>query len=783
MESAPAIDQQAYREAGRSGAAWRIPAPPTSLIGREAEVAHLVSLLRRDGVRLVTLTGPGGVGKTRLALAAARTLAGEAPAGFVPLSALRDPAEVVAEIGRAIDATEPLDAPAFDRVSAALSGEPALLVLDNLEHLLPAVSGIAALLRACPDLTILATSRARLRLTGEHEIAVAPLAPPDAAGEDRPERVALSPAVRLFVERARAADAHFALADDNAAAVAAICRRLDGLPLAIELAAARARVASANDTLRRLSPRLRLLAGGPDDAPDRLRTMRDTVAWSHDQLPAAARALFARLGAFVGGFTLDAAEAVAGGNDGVATLDALGVLVEQSLAARATDAAGSTRFTMLETVREFALERLVASGEEDAVRRAHADWFIALAERAAPEFRGPDASAWVRRTEADLPNVRAAHAWLASTGDARGALRLAVALGWFWSSSGYFHEGRSLVASVLAIPGAADHPALYADGLALAGAIDEWLGETDAAEGWYRQALDRYRALGDLANVAGLTRGLGSLAIERSDLPRARALLAEARAAAAASGAEWDLATATNLLAAVAFAEGRFADAIAGHAEAAARWRGMGDLGHVPTALAGMALAALAALAAGDPRRAADVLSEVLRDLAPDDDFVLANTLLGAAGVAAAERLPDPAARLAGAVDAARVRLGTPLRPAVERFREHMLATLERRLGRDACIDRLREGREMSGLDAVAFARETVAGIAAAPRPSSPHGLSRRELEVLRLLAHGSSDREIAETLFISRRSASKHVSSILAKLDVSSRTAAAVIAHRDGLA
>jgi predicted ATPase len=389
-----------------------LPAPLTAFVGRERELAGLRALLARRDVRLLTVTGPGGVGKTRLTIEAAREIADGFAAGarFVPLAPLGSPDLVLPTIARTLGIGESRPGEILRDLTEQLASTELLLVLDNVEHLLAAGPDLALLLAFCPALTLLVTSRAALRVSGEHEFAAPPLPLPVEIGTWTFEQIAASDAVRLFVERAEAVQAGFRLTPANAWDVAEICRRLDGLPLAIELAAARVKVLPPRALLARLERRLPLLTGGPRDAPARLRTMRDAVGWSYDLLDADEQRVFRQLAVFVGGFTLDAAIDIAG--DGPlpeeAVVEGISLLVDQSLLlpAATDDAAncdpGEPRFGMLETVREFALEELARSGEENAVRRAHAAYFRALAERAEPELRGASQSAWIARLETEL---------------------------------------------------------------------------------------------------------------------------------------------------------------------------------------------------------------------------------------------------------------------------------------------------------------------------------------------------------------------------------------------
>jgi predicted ATPase/transcriptional regulator with XRE-family HTH domain len=492
-EPAPSVPRSA------SDSAPRLPSPSTAFIGREREVAEVGGVLAAarsaDGSRLLTLTGPAGVGKTRLAIEVASRVADLFPDGvaFVPLAAIRDPDLVAAAIARAVGVREDGSAPLAESLSAALENGARLLVLDNFEQLTAAAGVLGDLLRRCPRLTFLVTSRAAVRTYGERELPVVPLELP-APDHDLPLWAAAQlDAVRLFVERARAVRADFFLNQENVGAVVEICRRLDGLPLAIELAAARSRVLSPAALLDRLHQRLGLLTGGPVDLPPRQQTLRNAIAWSYDLLDDAERAGFRRLSVFVGGFDLVAAEGIGclGTDVGLldpadtraqrpdpVALDLLDSLARKSMI-RVEAAGDEPRFGMYETIREYGRERLAEAGEADRWRAAHAALFLGLSEAAASHVDRADRVGWFDRLDREQDNLRAALDYLIEAGDVPRALRMAAALRGFWQYRGNPSEGRERFRAVLALPDASDNLRLRAATLGQAG----YLAAVAAARG------------------------------------------------------------------------------------------------------------------------------------------------------------------------------------------------------------------------------------------------------------------------------------------------------------
>jgi predicted ATPase/serine/threonine protein kinase len=686
-----------------------LPVQRTGFVGREKEITAVRELLLRQNVRLVTVTGPGGIGKTRLAVQVASGLGERFPGGvyFVPLSSLNDPGLLASMIVQTLGIREAGGQSALEILKRDLqdsSRAPILLLLDNFEHLVQAAPTVADLLASGPKLKILVTSRAALHVYGEHECPVPPLALPDSRSKLSVEVLSRCPAVALFAQRAIAAKPDFELNQENAPTVAEICARLDGLPLAIELAAARVKVLSPSLMLTRLASRLQLLTGGARDLPQRQQTLRAAIDWSYDLLSAAEQKLFRRLSVFAGGCNLEAVEAVCDtkGDLDVDLLDGMASMVDKSLVQQVEPAKGESRFVMLDTLREYALEKLEASGEQPLTKRAHAAYCLVLAEEDATEESGAQAAEWQERFALEHDNFRAGLDWLTETGDAEWGLRLGTALFRFWEIREYLAEGRDSLGKLLKLAGAAAPTKARARALFAAGVLAGGQGDYASGDALIGESQEIARQLGDKTGVAVSLNARAVVACGRGDMANACALFEEGLVLWRELGDQKAVARALSNLANVLKVQGDYDRVRSLQAECLSIFQGLGDRtgvawsldyqgdvardhGDTPAArelyeqglgifrelgdrwgIAGT-LADLGSLARaqGDYSAAHSLYAESIKLFQElDHKRGIARLLECSACSAAAQREAERSLRLAGAAAALRQHIGAPLTPA-----------------------------------------------------------------------------------------------------------------------
>jgi predicted ATPase/DNA-binding NarL/FixJ family response regulator len=762
----------------------------TALIGREQSLAEATSLLHRDDVRLLTITGPGGIGKTRLAMAVAAATADEFADGVVsvPLQTVTDPGLVVGTIARSLGLFD-FEGDLEQRLIAHLKGRQLLLVVDNFEQVVEAAPSLSAIAAASPSLKAVVTSRTRLRVGGEQELPLDPLSP-DAA-------------VSVFLERARAVRPDFQPDEADLAASAEICDHLDCLPLAIELAAARVKMLTPSGILTRLEHPLELLTSGSRDAPDRHRALRDTIGWSFDLLGETEQTLFRRMAVFAGGCTLEAVEAVCG-----ADIETIGALVDESLVR-----SDGERFAMLETIREYATEALEASGDPGGVRRAHAVYYLAAARAAAAGLATPDQAMWRASLETDHGNFRAAIRFSLDDGDAATALELCVSLSRFWLERGYLGEGRAWLDE--ALEAGTELSATRARALTASGILSHYQADYDHAEQLCREALELSRSLGDPRDVAEAVVGLALVKRTRGDYGDAEALFQEAIAVYEELGDEPGTARALDRFGIALVLAGEQGRARPVFDRSLELFRRLGDSTGIAFGLHGLSMArpegaelvamaqSLESLAIlrglGDRRNVAKVAviaAEISADLGNTDAAAeqLAEgltlfvefgdrwfcgwSLELAAHLAASVGDVERAVRLFGAADAVWAAIEAPLPGYWHERHGDVLTTLRSRLGESRFEAAWDEGRQMpigATIDLVQPARRRAGA-------DTPEGLTAREVEVLALVADGLTDAQVAERLVVSIRTVHAHLRSIYRKLDVRTRSAATRYAVDRGL-
>lgn len=751
-----------------------LPLELTGLVGRKREISEVEGLLAEH--RLLTLTGPGGSGKTRLALAVASALVDEYEDGvwLVELASLSDPDLVPQAVASALGVREEAGTTLLDSLRAHLKARETLLVLDNCEHLVGACADLAeALLRSCPELRILVTSREALGVAGEALFVVPPLSLPDPRHLQGVGGLTRYEAARLFVERARAARPDFEITERNAMAVAQVCYRLDGMPLAIELAAARVRVLSVEQIASRLDDRFALLTGGRRTASAHQVTLRATMDWSFELLQEEERVLLRRLSVFAGGFTLKATEEVCSGEglERGGVLDLLSSLVDKSLVLVAEQQSSEARYQLLETVRQYGREKLDEVGEVPTIRRRHAGFFVGFVEEAEPELKGALQETWLKRLEKEHDNLRAALSWSLASGEGELGLRLGGALGEFWHMRGNLSEGQRWLQAALANATEETEP-VRVKVLARAGWIAREQGDYERSVALTEESLALARRLGDKASAATALYTLGWAALFQNELERASELTEEAVRLQREMNDRVAVALALTLLGFVANVQHHYQRAMALHEESLVLAREAEDGYAIVLSLG---VGATASLGLGDHRRTMLLCAEGLElSQRLGTMRLIAGNLNTVASVAGSQGRPIRAARLWGAAESLLEAIGSMLTAMERHFYEPYIAAARARLDEAAWEAAWEEGKAMTPEEAVEYALEPpmAAPDTEAP-PSYPAGLSAREVEVLRLLAGGMTNPQIAQELFISPRTVDAHLRSVYHKTGSSTRAEA----------
>jgi predicted ATPase/DNA-binding CsgD family transcriptional regulator len=765
-----------------------LPISPTPLLGREHEIAALQQMLQREDVRLVTLVGPAGVGKTRLGLRAVICVRDTFADGlaFVPLAPISDPHLVLPAIAQHLNCP-----PTAEALTDYLADKHILVLLDNFEQIIIAAPSLAELLAACPDLKLLVTSRESLRVRGEYEFPVSPLSQ--------------SVAVTLFTQRAQAIQPDFMLSNDNAAAVAEICLRLDGLPLAIELAAARIKLFSPSALLIRLEHRLQVLSGSLRDLPVRQQTMRSAIEWSYNLLAAGEQRLFRRLGAFANGCTLEAARYVAP----MEVEAGAGSLVDKNLLRQVTQPNREPRLLMLETIREYALEQLVASGEVDAIQHAHAEYYRGLVEYAEPQLIGTEVSTWLERLEREHDNLRAALNWALGRGDANMAHRLGGALWRFWFLRGYLGEGRKWLEAALTMKGEVP-PSIKVKVLSGAGYLaatqsdytraetlcemavqiargldDEqsmalalfglantanWGRNYIRARSLFESSLEIYRKLNDGWGIASNLAYLGNVLYFQAEYEAARPLFDEALMLFRKMGQSWGIGFTLYSRGLLAINQHDLKGAQRYLEESQTYLRKLGDRRGLIRIIAGLAKVSL------EQKRYLEARALILEAMTLTrevGDRWTASVMLDLMGsFCAKQHRIQLAVQLFGAAEALRAAIGAPLSPAFRDWRERDLQMTRTQLSPESLACLWDEGGTQTPESATQLFETAKLQVAALGATLGE--LTAREIEVLRLVGDGLTDAEIADHLILSVRTVNAHLRSIYDKLDVTSRTAAA---------
>jgi predicted ATPase/DNA-binding NarL/FixJ family response regulator/Tfp pilus assembly protein PilF len=851
-----------------------LPIALTPLLGRIHELGQVRDLVLDPANRLITLTGPGGVGKTRLALQIASSLLDELEGEvvFVPLAAITDPNLVLPAIGQAFGMFGDSQGGYEDRLAELLGHHQTFLVLDNFEQVLDAAEAVANILSRCRRLTVLVTSQAALGIPGEQLYPIAPL-PTPAIGVTSTASILQADAVILFLQRARAVNPHLVADDQTAMTIGEICRKLDGLPLAIELAAARTNILSPEALLARLSNRLQVLGSERRGVPDRLRTMRHAIAWSYELLPPHEQALFRRLSVFMGGFSLEALEAVfqPTGDDRLA-YDVFSALVDHSLVQKVPRLAGDTRYSMLETLRDYGLEQLELTGELDAAHMAHATWFLNLAETAEPHLIGSEQEKWLDLLDTEADNLRTATDWCLSHNQGEMALRTVAAIWRYSAVRGLATERRSWIERTLVAEGV-DRSPYRSKALIGAGYLAEDQRELEAAQVHFEEAALLAAEMGNKLDECMALIGLGTVAHDQGDYETALGFHQRAVMIAREVDDSRSIAVALGNLASVSYYQGNLDDAERYWDEARLILQALGDtmgeslaasnlgvlaldrgdyeradelltraldlqrrtktfrdisitlinLGEAWLGLENYTLAqkyfaeaieilrqyefstfegialngcAKLALAQGDITEATSKLLESTRLIEPSGDlFAMANNAEVLASICSAVAEHGKAVELLAIAAAIRQEIGAAVGIMQQVMIDRIQAAARKALSKDDHARHLKAAGEFDRAGLPRRIHLVAREIMAMPTPLEaskpiiapvaeqlPHNLTNREIEVLRLLAQGHSTREISEALFISPRTTATHVTNILGKLEVTSRTAAVALAMRSGL-
>ncbi len=781
------MSEQIKQTAALFGVEPSIPALLTSTVGRASEIHDVVELITSPDVRLLVLTGPGGTGKTRVAIESAARARGEFSDGawFVPLAPVRDPAGLFPAIASRLGVREAGGRAFKERLATRLDSRELLLVLDNFEQIAAAAPDLVELLESCPLLTLLVTSRTVLHVSAEHTYEVPPLA---VSSED--ETGDVPDAACLFEDRARAAIPGFALRDDNLETVLEICRKLDGLPLAIELSAARLRHLPLSGIADRLDHRLALLNQGNRDQPDRLRTMRNAIAWSYELLSPEQQRLFERLSVFPGGFTLDAAFAIADGADEIAVFDQISYMMDSSLLRQLPHGHGQVRYRMLEVIREFGLEQLALTGASDQARECMTAWVEGLVQAGWPAMAARvDQNVWLHRFDAELANFRAAMSWLDERQDGERLTGLAGGLFWFWYIRGHYTEGRAWLRRARECPGAPESGFAYARASYGLGILSHFQGDDAAAASYVDAALSAFREIDDEWGRGICYLLLGIIAEDDGEYDRALDLITRAIEHSGRAGDRVNLALSTYHLGIIHWGTGALPAATETLQDAFAQQQLTGD--RWGEANSRLYLGLFSALQ-GHPIEANEHLQRSV-DLrlelgTPFETEEMANYLANVAVLADRTGQSVLSARLLGAEHAIRSTIGA-FRAYPERTTyESTSARTRDALGDDAFDRYWNEGQASSLNDtfglARAFSIPDNGRERTRPEPGLSHPVDRltpREKEILRLIETGRTNAEIAREVFVTPGTVRIHVSNILRKLGAGNRTEAVAIARTLG--